>query len=658
MRDRKVQKTHLLMGKICKMGSLSLLGILLLLSFLPIGHGQDLASLQKKLDMLNAYPDLIVFNGKIATMDPSMTTVQAMAIRNRRLVALGTNDDVKFLAGPKTEMLDVKGRTVLPGLIEVHDHAHTFAELHRLTDGSLVAKYGPEAQMTFARSATVDGMVKAVEAEVKKRANELGPGKWVIVAMWSGRDSSQPRDVTGPATWASPASLDLYETRAIARAVIGRGLISLASLDKVAPDNPVLVRAAGQVPVSIYNSRAVQIVRERMGPHGATDDGKSGGGVQEYFLFDILLKGKTEAVADVLKMEMENCLAPYGITSLRTRMASPAVMKAANWLDHRNDLAVRWAWINSIGFSFAENVVDFYKLFPDFRGHGSEYLWYIASSSEGDPFRCTQAGKPRDPNRNPADLYTEPCNADPEHVDYATSEQWKRLQGLIERGIRVDQMHGQTDGAYDSMFFMIEKAIREGKITEQEIRDMRIGLEHNAITRPDQKAKLEKYNIYLTLQPFHYFRDTLQFVRDYGEQYLTWGQAAKDFTDTKVKFTINTAYHLTKGKPEQIGQPAPASFQNNSIWPHLDFYVTREVDGKTYLPEQAIDRVQVISAITRTPSELMLRENELGSLEVGKLADFIVIDKDYFSIPANQIRTITTLLTVVGGKVTYRNARF
>ncbi|MBI4454973.1 MAG: amidohydrolase family protein [Acidobacteria bacterium] len=630
--------------------------LILFIPFLGAGYGQGAGDLQKKLDLLSAYPDLIVFNGKIATLDVKTTTVQAMAIKNHRILAVGTNDEMKFLAGPKTEMLDVKGRTVLPGLIEVHDHVHTFAELHRLTDGSLVQKFGPEAQITFAKSNTIDGMVKAVEAEVKKRADELGPGKWVIVAMWSERDPSQPREGI---SWSSPAGQDLYQTRAVARAVIGRDLVSKASLDKIAPNNPVLVRAAGQVPTSVYNTKAIEVVRALMGPAGAPDDGKIGGTVQEYFLFDILLKGRAEAGADVLKMELENCLTPYGVTSLRTRMASPSVLEALNLLEQRKELNARWAWVNSIGFDFAPNVVDYYKTFPDFRGHGSEYLWYIGSGTESDPYRCTQAGKPRDPNRNPAELYTLPCDApDPEHINYSASENWRDTQGMLESRVRIDQMHGQTDGTYDAMFYMIEKAIKEGKITEQEVRDMRIGLEHNAITRPDQMAKLAKYGIYLTLQPFHYFRDTLQFVRDYGERFLEWGQPAKAFTSAGVKFTINTAYHLTNGRPEQIGQPAPASFRNNSIWPHLAFYVTREVDGRTYLPEQGLDRVAVIRAITNTPAELMFKEKELGSLEVGKLADFIVIDKDYFTIPADQIETITTLMTAVGGKVVYRNSKF
>lgn len=624
--------------------------------FLPVLiYGQNAAQLQRKLDRLNAYPDLIVFNGQIATVDGNETLVQAMAIKNRRILALGTNDEIRFLAGPRTEMLDVKGRTVLPGLSEVHDHVHTFAELHWLADGALVQKFGPEAQLTFAKSNTLDGMKRAVEAEIKRRANEMGPGKWILVGMWSTSPAVGPQY-----GWVSEPGKHLYKTRELARALLGRGLIDVQWLDQVAPDNPVLLRAAGQVPLSIYNTPGSDIVKERLGSGAVRSDGRSSSSIQEYWLYDILLKGKVKDVAYVLKLEMDTCLAPYGVTSLRTRMASPAVLGGLNWLDRQGDLPVRWAYVNSVGYnSFVEEeVITYYKKTPDFRGHGSESLWNVGVGSESDPFRCTQAGNPRDPNAKPEDLYTVPCEASPSNVDYASSERWREAQALLELGLRLDQMHGQTDGTYDGMFEMIEQAVREGKLTREEIRETRIGLEHNAITRPDQVAKLANYGFSITFQPFHYFRDTLKFVRDYGEQFLAWGMPAKTFAEAGVRFTVNTAYHLTKARPEMIGQPAPANFQENSIWPHYAFYITREQDGQSYLPEQAISREELLRAVTRRPAEVMFREKEIGSLEVGKLADFLVIDKDYFAIPDNQIDTITTLMTVKGGETTYRSSNF
>src|SRR3990170_2134239 len=102
-----------------KRGSLSLFGLFtIILLIVPMAKGQTVAELREVLDKLKAYPEVIVFNGKIATMDAKMTTVQAMAVRNQRIIALGTSVDIRKLAGPQTEMIDAKGRTVLPGLID------------------------------------------------------------------------------------------------------------------------------------------------------------------------------------------------------------------------------------------------------------------------------------------------------------------------------------------------------------------------------------------------------------------------------------------------------------------------------------------------------------------------------------------------------------
>ena len=77
------------------------------------------------LERLDAYPALIVLNGKIAVMDDQLTQVEAMAIRNRRILVLGTTEEIRELAGPQTRIIDAKGRTILPGIIDSHTHPQT-----------------------------------------------------------------------------------------------------------------------------------------------------------------------------------------------------------------------------------------------------------------------------------------------------------------------------------------------------------------------------------------------------------------------------------------------------------------------------------------------------------------------------------------------------
>ena len=108
----------------------------------------------RKLDRLNAYPELIVVNGKISTMDAGLTEVEAMAVKNNRILELGTNDEIRFLAGPNTKVLDAKGRRVLPGLIDGHTHPHLWAVEHWLgSEGDFAAKKynDPQLQIFYAK---------------------------------------------------------------------------------------------------------------------------------------------------------------------------------------------------------------------------------------------------------------------------------------------------------------------------------------------------------------------------------------------------------------------------------------------------------------------------------------------------------------------------
>ena len=93
------------------------------------GLAQDMVTVPSEIA---AYPDMIVYNGKVVTMDDTSfglntsigTTAQAMAIRGARIQAIGTNDRILKLAGPKTDKVDLKGRMVMPGIVDTHTHIH------------------------------------------------------------------------------------------------------------------------------------------------------------------------------------------------------------------------------------------------------------------------------------------------------------------------------------------------------------------------------------------------------------------------------------------------------------------------------------------------------------------------------------------------------
>ena len=142
----------------------------------------------------------------------------------------------------------------------------------------------------------------------------------------------------------------------------------------------------------------------------------------------------------------------------------------------------------------------------------------------------------------------------------------------------------------------------------------------------------------------------------------------KAWLDAGARFTLNTDAHVTLGasreevlQDEMLGKGLwdywPDEWRN-SIWPFLGVWVTREVNGKTYSPSKKLDRTTVMKAWTVWPAEFVSRSDDLGSLEPGKLGDFLVIDRDYFTIPESEIARIKTLVTVIDGKVRFKSPEF
>ena len=581
------------------------------------------------VERLRAHPSLVVLNGRINTMDADLTVVEAMAVRDGRILALGTSDEIRTLAGPKTEIVDAKGRMVMPGLIDSHTHPQGWAVKHWLQDSiNYGAKYDPQLVTTYVKGDSTVDLINNAEAAIGRRARELGPGKWIWIALWS-------------------------KDKAMAESVIPRNLINREFLDRVAPENPVMVEGPNSLGPDLNSSLAKKMQEESLGREVT--------GLRAMYLvpFDIILKGRIQAIADIIKKEMESCLIPYGITTVVGHIESPETLRAISWLDRQGQMPVRWGWVHRIGYSLAKDPVEFAWLLGDTRGQGSDFFWNIGAGEESwedrRSYSCTQA-KPLHPDQERFNF--PPCPDDPSKIGH-DAKGYRALKSTLESGLRPTFLHAYADGTYDALFRLIDEAIASGRITLDEVRQARIGLEHNQVVRPDQIAKIAHYGLYLSFQGYQ-LQDPakgLSYLREYGEKQLKWMMPVKALMDAGVKVTINTDVHLTRTTPEARVLEFPESW-DNSIWPLYEFFMTRTVGGRTFSSEYAIDRLPLIRAATNTGAEYALREKDLGSLEVGKLADFIAIDKDYFSVPVKEVHTIRNLLTAIGGKVVWKSDQF
>ena len=204
---------------------------------------------------------------------------------------------------------------------------------------------------------------------------------------------------------------------------------------------------------------------------------------------------------------------------------------------------------------------------------------------------------------------------------------------------------------------MIEEAIANGKITLEQVRAMRITTAHNPFIRPEQIEKLAKYGIRPEFSSWQALGlEGPDFIKLHGEQYLNWIMPMKSLVNAGIHPIFTTDAHMHKEPPEF----QPVDEQGDNIWAYLEYFLTRVPHDKLVPTSrsEAVDRVSLMKSATIWAAEGVLNEKNIGSLEVGKLADFIVLDKDYFTIPEDQVHTINTALTAVGGKIWFKADNF
>jgi hypothetical protein len=272
------------------------------------------------------------------------------------------------------------------------------------------------------------------------------------------------------------------------------------------------------------------------------------------------------------------------------------------------------------------------------QGHGTDHLWAIgatpANTDGAYPNICASPDAPAEIKAR------EQCFAVPGGTNRAGFE------AIVRSGNRLTGTHVSGELGLDQMMDAIEAGSREAGLTPEQIRAKRHSTDHcDYNPRPDQIERGVRLGIYFSCKSNGIWRGNVKgFLSDYGEQYLDWIVPVKSILEAGGKAVMEIDHHLT---------------DEESPFLDIQTFITREDDqGQVLGPDERIDRVTALKMITRWAAEYVLREDVLGSLEVDKWADLIVVDKDYLTIPENQIKEIKVLLTLVGGKPVYVGPEF
>ena len=510
--------------------------------------------------------DTILINGKVLTVDGQFSIREALAIRDGKIAAVGRSAEIRKLAGPKTRIIDLEGRTVIPGLIDSHIH-------------------GIRAGQTFTTEVNWVGTHSIAEAMARIHEASLAkkPGSWIVVAGgWQPEQFKEKR---------RPTQADLVAA---------------------APANPVYIQhdydwevmtPAGFKAMSINSEadlpRPGKFERDANGnPTGAIEDGPGFDVAIALFeklprpTFDEQVAGTKHFFHELNRLGVTGIGDPGG-NNLNPENYRPLFQV---WRERGLTLRVAYSLCGPTPGKEFEELQSLTQMLP--LGFGDDMLKF-----NGIGERVTWAMNNND-HPTPEDL----------------GKFYEILRWAAQRKMPVT-MHWPHDSSADALLGVYERVNAEFPI-----KDLRWSVAHLTDASPEHLRRMKTMSVGWTIQ-----RPEAAAVENGKEVGVTMGAG----TD---------AHRVASYNPFTTFRWLLADSKNMGATPRG--------------PEQTPTREDALRAYTIGSAWFSFDDNKRGSLEAGKLADLAVLSKDYMTVPLDQLESVESLLTMVGGKIVYAAAPY
>jgi predicted amidohydrolase YtcJ len=547
------------------------------------------------------HADLVLLNARVLTVDSAFTTASALAVRDGRFVAVGSSQDIRKHVGPSTRVIEGRGRTVIPGLIDTHVHALDVA--------------AGEAIQPYRNLRSVADLQQWLRTETTRRP----PGSWI----WT------------PRTYPTRLKEHRFPTR--------------QELDAAAPDHPVVVDCAYAYSLNSKALEAASLTRASKDPTGGAIV-KDSSGEPTGLLRNVgsLLAGYRPRPAGLPLEILERVHRQYlaaGLTSVIERGATLDGYQSYRALQKEGRLHVRSTVTLRIPRpDDAAEVERFITGLPFKFGEGDEWLKAGPLKIVADGGILIGTSYMREPyGVGAGQLYA----VDDPHYRGFLSLTPEQIASAFAIGHRLGwQMvaHVTGDAGVDIVLDAIEAAQKAMPSD-----DRRHTVIHGYFVTPETAARAARLHALVDTQPAWYYKDVEALSIGLGRERLSHFIGLHTLRQAGVEVTINTDHMFGLDKNDAL----------NPFNPFITMYAatTRRTEGGQVVgPNEAVSRQEALRMMTSAAARFSFDEKNRGSIEVGKLGDFVVLDSPFLTVSPERFRSIQADLTVISGKVVFDRA--
>ena len=556
--------------------------------------------------------DFVITNANVLTVNNRFSREQAVAVRDDKIIAVGRDRRIQSLIGVNTRVVDARGRTVLPGLIDSHVHSFRAA----------LSEFGEPKPVITSLAQAFD--------YIRDQATKLPAGSWIILER-------------------------VYPTRMVE----GR-LPTKTELDNAAPNHPVYWNCG---PVSMANQKALDvsgITRDTPDPKPGeiVRDEKTGAptgllrNAAQLLKVSTPTRKPTAADERAAVKKLHALYNQHGITSISERRTEFAWIDLFRDLARSGELTVRvncTRMMDPVPKTLEECIARLNEMThgPDGKsvygptGQGDDWVrmgplkvlldggMLIGTAYMREPWGVGDTYQIRDKT------YRGILNVKPELLDALYAE-------AAQRGWQL-AAHCTGEASLDVLLDCYEKIHKQ-----TDIRKRRFEICHANFQSPENLKRSRRLALVADMQPAWLYKDGASLLKTLGESRMDWFMPLKSWWDAGLTIGGGSDHMVILDSIDATNPWNP--------WLGMWVALTRQTERDGVLnPRERLTREQAIRFYTINNAHLNFEESKKGSLEVGKFADLILIDRDVSKCAVDEVRDTKVLLTMVGGKTVFES---